>query len=176
MKIFTRGVCASALFLTSAVCQPVAAATKVPCLVFSGSAERENHFDLAEYNRVAFGENSIVVTSSKDESRKPVEMLYSLYHHFTVGDAEPDDFSGIDVAENGEESRILVDGDLRLLRLQSWSASPFSVAVFDIGGRLMLTGELNGGDALTLEALAAGSYIAVASDGKVRLGLKFILH
>lgn len=156
--------------------QPAAAETIVPCLVFSGSAEKDNHFDLTEYNRITFSENSMTVSSSTDETRKPVEMAYSLYHHFTVGDAEPDDFSGIEVAESGEQSRIFVDAKSRLLHLQSWSVSPFAVGVFDIGGRLMLTGELHAGDALTLDALTAGSYIAVASDGNVRLSLKFILH
>lgn len=156
--------------------QPAAAETIVPCLVFSGSAEKDNHFDLTEYNRITFSENSMTVSSSKDETREPVEMLYSLYHHFTVGDAVPDDFSGVEVTEVGEESRIFVDGESRLLHLQSWSASPFSVGVFDIGGRLMLTCNLSAGDALTLDALPAGSYIAVATDGAVRLTLKFILH
>lgn len=176
MKIFTRGICASVLCLVSLTCLPARGETKVPCLIFSGNAGKKNHLDLSAFNRITFGENSIVVSSSKDETREPVEMLYSLYHHFTVGDAVPDNFSGVEVTEVGEESRIFVDGESRLLHLQSWSASPFSVGVFDIGGRLMLTCNLSAGDALTLDALPAGSYIAVATDGAVRLTLKFILH
>lgn len=80
------------------------------------------------------------------------------------------------MAESGEQSRIFVEAESRLLHLQSWSVAPFAVGVFDIGGRLMLTGELHAGDAMTLDALTPGSYIAVASDGNVRLSLKFILY
>lgn len=62
------------------------AETKVPCLIFSGNAEKEHCIDLSSLNRITFGDNSMVISSSKDESKKSVELLYSLYHHLEIGD------------------------------------------------------------------------------------------
>lgn len=151
--------------------------TIVPCLIFSGNADTEHSIDLAKLNRITFGNNSMVISSSKDDASQSVELLYSLYHHLEIGDATPTDLeSGIESVDADSDSRIYVDTQAKLLYLQSASAAKFSIGIFNISGHLLLSAELNNGDAATLETLSPGMYIAVASDGKTKLSLKFILN
>lgn len=153
------------------------AETKVPCLIFSGNAEKEHCIDLSTLNRITFGDNSMVISSSKDASKKSVELLYSLYHHLEIGDEIPTDIEvSVDVISDDSISRIYVDAKSKLLYLHSADNTKFQLGVFNVDGNLMLTSDLSNGDAVTLEALSAGVYIAVASDGKTKLNLKFILN
>lgn len=164
----------SVVLLSSFICK---AETKVPCLVFSGNAEKKHCIDLASLNRITFGDNSMVVSSSKDASRESVELLYSLYHHLEIADETPTDIGGVtDVIAEDSDSRIFVDAQSKLLCLETTSDATFHVGVFNIGGNLLLTSDLSNGDAVTLDALSPGVYIAVASDGKTKLNLKFILN
>lgn len=151
--------------------------TKVPCLIFSGNAEKEHSIDLDKLNRITFGDNSMVISSSKDSAEKSVELLYSLYHHLEIGDATQTDVStGINVANANSNSRIYVDAKAKRLYLQSSNDAIFTVGVFDINGRLLLTYEISNGDTVGLETLVPGIYIAVATDGMNNLNLKFILN
>lgn len=149
------------------------AETKVPCLIFSGNAEKEYCIDLSSLNKITFGDNSMVISSSKDASKEPVELLYTLYHHLEIGDGIPE--SSVEVITEDASSRIYVDAQSKLLYLETACDSKFQIGVFNVSGNLMMISELSNGDALTLDALSAGVYIAVASDGKTQLKLKFIL-
>lgn len=160
--------------LSCIVCK---AETKVPCLIFSGNAEKEHCIDLSLRNRITFGDNSMVISSSKDASKESVELLYTLYHHLEIGDEIPNDNEdSIGEISYDVTSQISVDVQSKLLYLSTTSDSKFQVGVFDISGKLLLISELFNGDAITLEALSTGVYIAVASDGKTRLTKKFILN
>ncbi len=164
----------SFVLLSCLVCK---AETKVPCLIFSGNAEKEHCIDLSSLNRITFGDNSMVISSSKDASKESVELLYSLYHHLEIGDETPTDIgASIDVISEDSNSRIYVDAQSKLLYLQTTSDANFHIGVFNVSGNLLLTSDLSNGDAITLEALSSGVYIAVASDGKTKLNLKFILN
>ena len=165
----------SFVLLTYLFCK---AETKVPCLIFSGNAEKEHCIDFSSLNRITFGDNSMVISSSKDSSKKSVELLYSLYHHLEIGDETPTDIvtSVDDVISDDSTSRIYVDANSKLLYLQTTSDAKFHVGIFNVNGNLLLTSELNSGDAVTLDGLTPGVYIAVASDGKTKLNLKFILN
>ncbi len=161
------------VFFSSLVCK---ADTKVPCLIFSGNAETERSIDLANLNRITFSDNPMVISSSKDDAVQTVELLYSLYHHIEIGDAIPTSDAGIEDVHADSDSRLYFDAQAGLLNLQTSSDTEFSVGVFNVSGHLLLTSELNNGDAVTLEGLTPGVYIAVATDGKIKLNLKFILN
>ncbi len=163
----------SFVLLSGLICK---AETKKPCLIFSGNAEKECCIDLALLNRITFGDNSMVISSSKDASKESVELLYSLYHHLEIGDETPIVTSVDDVISDDSTSRIYVDVNSKLLYLQTTSDAKFHVGIFNVNGNLLLTSELNSGDAVALEGLTPGVYIAVASDDKTQLNLKFILN
>ena len=153
------------------------AETKVPCLIFSGNAEKEHCIDLSSLNRITFGDNSMVISSSKDASKESVELLYSLYHHLEIRDENPtDNGASVNVISENSTSRIYVDAKSKLLYLRSTDDTTFHLGVFNVSGNLLLTSDLSNGDAVTLEALSSGVYIAIASDGKTKLNLKFILN
>ncbi len=153
------------------------AETKVPCLIFSGNAGKEHCIDLSSLNRITFGDNSMVISSSKDASKESVELLYSLYHHLEIRDENPTDIgASVNVISEDSTSRIYVDAKSKLLYLQSTDDTTFHLGVFNVSGNLLLTSDLSNGDAVTLEALSSGVYIAIASDGKTKLNLKFILN
>ncbi len=162
------------VLLSCLVCK---AETKVPCLIFAGNAEKEHSIDLASLNRITFGDNSMVISSSKNASKESVELLYSLYNHLEIGDETPTDIgASVDVISDDSNYRIYVDTQSKLLYIQTTSDSKFSVGVFNVSGNLLLTSELYNGEAVTLDALASDVYIAIASDGKTQLNLKFILN
>lgn len=163
----------SFVLLSGLVCK---ADTKVPCLIFSGNAEKEHCIDLANLNRITFGDNSMVISSSSDGNNKTVELLYSLYHHLEIGDGFPDKGAGIEAVDADSDSRIYVDSQAKLLYLTSTFENRFSVGVFNTSGLLLMTSELISGDALSIEALGPGIYIAVATNGDTKLTLKFILN
>lgn len=164
----------SFVLLSSLVCK---AETKVPCLIFSGNAEKEHRIDLATLNRITFANNSMIISSSKDASEESVELLYSLYHHLEIRDENPTDIgASIEAISDDSNSRIYFNAQTRLLYLQTTSNAIFHVGVFNVRGNLLLTSELCDGDAVTLKALSSGIYLAIVSDGKNKLNLKFILN
>lgn len=65
------------------------AADEVPCLVFSGGAETEKRIDLAEYNRIFFGDESMTLTSAPNREKQPVELSYAQFNHFQIAYANP---------------------------------------------------------------------------------------
>ncbi len=158
-------------------CIECRAETKVPCLIFSGNAEKEHCIDLASFNRITFGDNSMIISSSQDVGKKSVELLYSLYHHIEIGNEIPTETgASIDIISKDSSSRIYVDAQSRLLYLQTKSNTKFQIGVFNVSGNMLIASELSDGDAVTLESLSAGVYIAVASDGNSKLVIKFILN
>ena len=234
------------------------AETKVPCLIFSGNAEKEHCIDLASLNKITFGDNSMVISPSKSNGEKTLELQYALYHHLEFGDAVPtgteaasiclsqtsvtlkvgetlmltasvlpndatdktvtwssdnesvvrvdaggnvtalaigkatikaqcgsasascfvtvDDSSGIETVHAESDALIYIDAAEKLLYIKSRPNAKFNMGVFNAAGYLLLTSELVSGDAINLESLLPGVYIAVASDGITQLTLKFTIN
>ena len=106
-----------------------------------------------------------------------MELLYSLYHHVEIGDETPTDVgAAVDIMSDESSSRIYVDAKSKLLYLQSSDNTQFKLGVFNASGTLLLTSDLSDGDAVSLEALSPGVYVAVASDGRIKFNSKFILN
>ena len=153
------------------------AETKVPCFIFSDNADRERSIDLAKLNRITFGENSMLISSSRDDVAEPVELLYALYHHIEIGDSNASDIlTGIESVDVDVSSNICIDTQSKLLFLISDSDSSFSVGIFNLSGQLLLMSELRNGESMALETLAPGVYVAVATDERIKLDQKFIIN
>lgn len=160
------------VLLSGLVCK---AETKVPCLIFSGNAEKNHLTDLAKLNRITFGDNSMVISSSTDENQQPVELLYTMYNNIVIGEEFPDNIAtGIEAIDTDSGARIYVEAQSELLYLESSSNEQFTVGIFSISGTLLLTSELRSGDAVSFDVLSPGVYIAVATNGEMFLTLKFI--
>lgn len=147
----------------------------VPCLIVSGKAGSEQHFDLSKLNRISFGEEGIIVSSSKDNAVADVKLPYSLYHHLEVDEALPT-ITGIDQNEIAQEPRLLFDAVNKSLHLYSEPENEFKINIFNLKGALLGNAILKGGQSLSLETFPSGLYIAVGSCNENSLSLKFIIN
>lgn len=159
--------------LFSPICK---AATIVPCLIFSGSADSEYSIDLAKLNRITFGDNSMVI-SSKDDPNLSFELLYSLYDHLEIGDADPTNVAfSVKTVEDNVNFRIYFDPISKNLYLQTSPKEKFRIGIFNAGGQLVFVSEAYSENAVGLENLPTGVYVAVATDGNTIINHKFIIN
>ena len=171
-SVFSSGLLAGlSLLFGSGV---VGAQETVPCLIFTGNSDISQLFDLAQTNRVSYGENEMLI-SSKDSMSDPTPLLYSLFHHIEIGEGTPSIITGMEELDSVIGNKLSYNSEDKLLTLESSSTIPFSLGIFDFKGVLIATSSLSGGQTLSLEALAEGVYIAVASNSESNLNLKFII-
>lgn len=165
-----------AAFMLLFVCR-ASANDEVPCLIFTGNSETAHCIDLAVHNRITFSNDGMTVSSSMDDGTEELQLLYSHYHHIEIGETVPTgESAGIDRIASDTDSQLLINTDTKSLSVVSDSDLPFSIGIFNLNGNLLATSSLHGGQTLSLEALTAGAYIAVATDGTTKLTVKFILN
>lgn len=164
----------SILPISCLVCK---AENRMPCLIFSGNAEKELCIDLTSFNKITFRNSSMIITSTLEENKDSIELLYSRYNHLEIDDCTPTD-TNVSINEISVDTypKMYVDSRNKQLHFISSSNSTFSIEIFSISGHLLLTSKLNYVDAIPLQSLPSGVYIAIASDGKIKKNLKFILN
>ncbi len=160
--------------LLSCVCT-AKAQEEVPCLIFTGASDSQYCVDLSKLNRITFGDDGMTVSSSTDSHTPEVTLLYALYNHIEIGDATPTDVSGIGIIKTDGDSKLIYINNEKSLRLESPYSKPYSIGIFSLNGTLIATSTMTAGQSLSLEALSSGTYIAVATDGKSQISLKFKL-
>lgn len=148
----------------------------VPCLIFTGNSDTEHCIDLAQLNRITFGDDGITVISSRDPGAQSVKLLYSLFNHFEIGDAIPTGAAGVDDIIADTDSRLLYRPDSKSLVIESASETTYTLGIFSLKGTLIATSKINARQAISVEALSSGVYVAVATDGNTKLTLKFIIN
>lgn len=141
-----------------------------PCLIFTGAAEKERVFDLEEFNRITFGEHSIMVLNSEDPA-SGVELLYTKYHHITFEDRDLSGIGGISVSDG---ISFKYDKATQSLSLTSEEATTaYKVGIFSSDGVLVCHTTMHSGESVSLDMLASGVYIAVATGGNNVQKIKF---
>ncbi len=150
------------------------AADVVPCLIFTGNSETEHCIDLAALNRITFGDDGMIINSSKDDSVEGITLLYALFNHLEIGDATPTDNSGSAEIIADDDSHLLYRSDTKSLTIEYASDTPFTLGIFNFKGAMIATSQICAGQSLSVEALASGAYIAVATNGETTLKIKFI--
>lgn len=118
----------------------------------------------------------MTISSSIDNNAPEVKLLYSLFNHLEIGDAVPTDISAVDFIEAEGKAQLRYIADMKSLVLESSSDKPYSLGIFSLNGALIASSTMSGGQSLSIEALSAGTYIVVATNGESRLTLKFILN
>ena len=151
-------------------------ATVVPCLIFSGNSGTRQSLDLSRLNRISFDDDGFTVSSSNGGSEEDVRLLYSLFNHIEIGDDVPSDDAAIDENLVSSDSKLLFISEERSLKIESPSTNHFAVGIFNLNGVLVATSKMYANDNLSLEMLSPGAYIAVATDSKSKLILKFIIR
>lgn len=148
----------------------------VPCLIFTGNSDTPYNIDLDKLNRVTFGDDGFIVSSSSDSSQPEETLLYSLYNRLAIGDAVPSIPTGIDGIEADVNTCLRYMSDTKSIVLDATADTPYSIGIFSINGVLIATSNMSAGQSLNVSSLPTGSYIAVASNGNSKLTLKFILR
>ncbi len=153
--------------------RPSGAQEHVPCLVFSGGSPDEQVIDLSKLNRITFGDNSLKLSSSSNPDEEEIELLYSLFHHLEIKNANPLP-TGIEEIANDAEASLVYLKEINSLLIQDSENNLYSVGLFDMKGSLLHSCKVEGGATISFPSLVAGTYIAIATDGIHKLTLKFI--
>lgn len=117
----------------------------------------------------------MTISSSKESNEPEIKLLYSLFNHMAIGDAVPTDISEVKIIEAEGNAQLRFIAETRSLVLDSSSDMPYSIGIFNLNGTLIASSKMAASQSLSIGALSDGTYIAVASDGKSQLTLKFIL-
>ncbi len=141
-----------------------------PCLIFTGASETKHVLDLEEFNRITFGEHSMTVTHS-DHPENQIELLYSAFHRFEVGDGIATDI--IEIPNEGSVE-ILYNKPEQTLQLTGDGDSVYSTGIFSLNGTLVCRTNLRYGESVSLESLEPGVYIAIAVNGDDIRKIKFV--
>ncbi len=155
----------------------VKAEGEVPCLVFSGDSENNLSLNLSQYNRVYFKDSGMVVTSAKDISLEDIQLSYFLFNRLEFKDAIPTDVSG-SIVKDMEDShlRITYLNDYKCLLIEGDNDREFALGVFNTLGFLLKSSHVQCGKRVSIEHLSPGVYLAVATSGKNRLTIKFVIQ
>lgn len=118
--------------------------------MFSGKAQEGRNIDLAKLNKITFGDNSMVISPSKSNGEKPVELQYALYHHLEIGDAVPTGSEAESITLSQTSATLKVGQSLTLTatvkpentkdKTVTWRSSDKSIATVDAGGNVAAVG------------------------------------
>lgn len=147
----------------------------VPCLIFTGNSGSKQSLDLSKLNRITFDNDGFTVSSSNGGSTEGIRLLYSLFNHIEIGDDTPTNVNGIDKISISTDSKLLFREADRGLKIETPSTNQFMIGIFNMNGVIVATSNMDTNDSLSLEALSPGAYVAVATDGEIKLTLKFII-
>ncbi len=143
--------------------------TNPHCLVFSGHSGQEYALDMALFNRITFGENSMIVTGP-DNSSSRKELLYTAFHHLEFKKAKPSEVNELSISF----TNLFYDRASDSIKLTTDSDKSCTVGIFNLDGILMISAEISNGKALSIEKLPTGIYIAVAVDANLNQKIKFV--
>lgn len=142
--------------------------TNPQCFVFSGHSGQEYALDMAFFNRITFGENSMIVTGPDSSSR--MELLYSAFHHLEFKKTKPSEVNELSISS----TNLFYDRASDSIRLTTDSDKSCTVGIFNLDGILMMSGEVSNGNALSIEKFPTGIYIAVAVGANLNQKIKFV--
>lgn len=161
-KFLFRAACAAfCLFLTPF---PQIAMAEVPCLVFTGNSGDEAAYDLAEYNRVAFGNEAMTLTSSVKPANTPMELLYSEFNRFMVRNAVPTSSDAIEAEELSSFGVIYISASNEV-GVKGILSEPAHLSIYNAAGIMVGSATVNPGERVSLANSPAGIYMVVATSG-----------
>lgn len=117
------------------------------------------------YDRIVFEEDCMYLVSSSDSDVEPITLPYDGYQRIK--------FSSDDAGTENPavaSSRLVYDRRAGCVKVNGEDGADFAVAVYSYAGMVMA----NGYGSVAVGPMAAGAYIAVATDGKVVYKLKYV--
>lgn len=154
------------LIAAAATTLSVSASTPDSFTVSGGSASER--YQLSVYDRINFKPDHMELVSTTDETVEPIRWNYTEGNIISFGD-----YSGIESVETPESKKSALRFADGLLHIDSHNPADFSVALFGIDGKALGSGRFGAEGSYKLPDLAAGIYVALATDGKEKLSLIF---
>lgn len=141
-------------------------------IVISGNAEFTKTLELNKYNRITFYDECISLSSSKDDTIERIDLLYSLYNHIKFSNE-----GNVSVADiNTTTSTLSCDIYSKTLNLYTQdNAADYNLGIFSANGTMIYCDKFTSDGKYSISNLMSGVYIAVATNGKTNLTLKFII-
>lgn len=148
-------------------------AQDVSCLVFTGASEQKSSHDIEIYNRIYLGETGFKLQSNSQPDTPEIELLYSLFNHLEFKDDIPN--SRVESLLSDGESCLRYSEIDKSLEILTPSQKDFTLGIFNMSGILVATSNLGNSRTISVDSLTPNVYIAVATDGYIKLTIKFIV-
>lgn len=146
---------------------------ELPCLVFTGPSEQKSSHDIETYNRIYLGDEGFTLHSNTYSDFPDIELLYSLFNHLEFKDDVPS--AGVELNLSDGESFLRYSEIEKILEISTPSTNNFSLGIFNLSGMLIAASDLGSARKISVDALSSGVYVAVATDGIIKLTVKFIV-
>ena len=149
------------------------ASEEVPCLVFTGASEQKSSHDIETYNRIYFGDEGFLLHSNIGSDAPDIELLYSLFNRIEFKDEIPT-MEVESILSVGESCLRYSEID-KSIEIITSSQNDFSLGIFNLSGILVATSNLGSARTISVDSLSPDVYIAVATDGEIKMTIKFII-
>lgn len=136
----------------------------------STAAETLAAYPLDTYNHIEFRGDFWHLSSASDSDIAPVEIPFTSAEKMAFGTHSAAD----EITKS--TSTLSYDANSHSLHLNAENTGEYTIAVYSMLGALLIQNSPDANGALPLDKLAAGIYIATASDGHTRLTLKFAVR
>lgn len=146
---------------------------EVPCLVFTGTAEQNRSHEMETYNRIYLTDEGFLLHSNINSDAPDVKLLYSLFNHLEFKDDMPT--MGVESNLSDGKSFLRYSEVDKTIEIITPSQNDFSLGVFNLSGILVATSNFGSAGKISVDSLSSGVYIAVATDGDIKLTIKFIV-
>lgn len=169
IKSLIHGLCfASGLFLAAS---PLSVRAQVPCLVFTGNSGVEKAVDLSEFNRISFGGQAMILTSSSNPDKTPLDLPYAEYNRFAVRNATP---TGVKAANASESFGPVYFAATNEIGISSPSAEPVNIEVYNVAGMKVVSNVIYPGERVSIANAPKGVYLVVTTCGSLRSVSKIV--
>lgn len=142
-------------------------------IIISGNAEFSKTLELNKYNRITFYDECLSLSSSKDDTVERIDLLYSLYNHIKF--SNDGNVSVKDMISTTSTLSCDVYSKTLNLHTPQDNAADYNLGIFSANGTLIYCDKFTSDGKYSISNLVSGVYIAVATNGKTNLTLKFII-
>ena len=128
-------------------------------------------FDLMSFNRITFGENSMKLSRSEAPDFNAPELLYSQFNRIAfisevLSDVDEEISTGIAICYIAEDKALEIIGE---------EYEDFDIKIYNALGLLIQHTKSATNERIYLNNLTSGVFIAIATNGRNNLRVKFIV-
>lgn len=169
MKILSPVFCSIfALLMMASI--PAAMAQEVPCLIFSGNAGNKS-IAISDYNRISFGNDAMILSSSANPNKPALDLLYSDYNTFRVRNDAP---SGVAEIKQLNNFGLVYYSASKEIGVSSACSEPINISIYNLAGMAIGSDVINPGERVSIANSPAGVYLVVATCGPLRNVCKIV--